>query len=75
MKQKNLGREAKESPASTGGGGCQELDSLGECVMVLSPDDADSEARIVIPGLFAQDEDGTREYLCCLSKLVQSLPG
>lgn len=24
MKQKNLGREAKESPASTGGGGCQE---------------------------------------------------
>ena len=48
-----------------------ELDSLGECVMVLSPDDAESEARIVIPGLFAQDEEGTREYLC--SALIDAI--
>lgn len=48
-----------------------ELNSLGECVMVLDPDDPESEAHIVVSGLFAQDEEGTREYLC--SALIDAI--
>lgn len=41
-----------------------ELNSLGECVMFLDPDDPEAGAHITVSGLFAQDEEGTREYLC-----------